>query len=572
MNSQTKFNRRLGKILTQFNLVKEDVLSEALEKVTKDRSLCEILIEENVVEEGAILSALSRETSFPPIDVTKLSADDQLMEVIPENLARYYGVIPVGKVGRTLTLAVSDPFDIVKFDDISMVTSCTIKPVLSTDYRIRQAIPEIYNAAGKRIEELLDGMGGDPELELREGGRADDDLEDLNLESGDSPVIKVVNHIIYHGIREKASDIHIEPFERSVKIRYRMDGILKESVAPPAKMHNSIVSRIKIMCGLDIAERRVPQDGKFQLRVEGRQIDFRVSTLPTVHGEKVVMRILDASNLALNLDTLGFEERCLKDIRDAISLPYGMLLVTGPTGSGKSTTLYSCVSEVMRPDDNITTVEDPVEYQLEGVNQVPVNNKRGLTFAAALRSILRQDPDTVMIGEIRDLETVEIAIKAALTGHLVFSTLHTNDAPSTVTRMIDMGVDPFLVASATQCIAAQRLARRLCNECKRPVETEIPPERLLSLGYKEDELEGLVLHEAVGCNRCTNGYKGRFALLETLAMTDEIRRCVISGGSGLEIRDVALSQGMITLRRSALLNVGRGKTSIEEVLRVTRDD
>ena len=283
------------------------------------------------------------------------------------------------------------------------------------------------------------------------------------------------------------------------------------------------------------------------------------------------MRILDASNLALNLDTLGFEERCLKDIRDAISVPYGMLLVTGPTGSGKSTTLYSCVSEVMRPDDNITTVEDPVEYQLEGVNQVPVNNKRGLTFAAALRSILRQDPDTVMIGEIRDLETVEIAIKAALTGHLVFSTLHTNDAPSTVTRMIDMGVDPFLVASATQCIAAQRLARRLCNECKRPLETQPQAEHLLGLGFTEDEIKDLTLHEAVGCNRCSNGYKGRFALLETLPMTEDLRRCVISGGSALEIRDVALSQGMVTLRRAALMNVMRGKTSIEEVLRITRD-
>ena len=571
MSSQTKFNRRLGKILTQFNLVKDEVLTDAMEKVTKDRSLTEILIEEGSVEEGAILSALSRETSFPPIDVQKLVASEHLMEVIPENLARYYGVIPVGKVGRTLTLAVSDPFDIVKFDDISMVTSCTIKPVLSTDYRIRQAIPEIYNAAGKKIEELLDGMGTDPELELNENDAFDDDLEDLNLEGGDSPVVKVVNHIIYQGIREKASDIHIEPFERTVKVRYRMDGVLRESVAPPPKMHNSIVSRIKIMCGLDIAERRVPQDGKFQLRVEGRQVDFRVSTLPTVHGEKVVMRILDASNLALNLDTLGFEERCLKDIRDAISVPYGMLLVTGPTGSGKSTTLYSCVSEVMRPDDNITTVEDPVEYQLEGVNQVPVNNKRGLTFAAALRSILRQDPDTVMIGEIRDLETVEIAIKAALTGHLVFSTLHTNDAPSTVTRMIDMGVDPFLVASATQCIAAQRLARRLCNECKRPLETQPQPEHLIELGFTEEEIKDLTLHEAVGCNRCSNGYKGRFALLETLPMTEDLRRCVISGGSALEIRDVALSQGMVTLRRAALMNVMRGKTSIEEVLRITRD-
>ncbi len=572
MSIQTKFNRRLGKILIQFNLVKEDALNDAMEKVTKDRSLCEVLIEDGAVPEGAILSALSRETSFPPIDVTKLETDESLLEVIPENLARYYGVIPVGKVGRTLTLAVSDPFDIVKFDDISMVTSCTIKPVLSTDYRIRQAIPGIYNATGKKIEEIIGGIQSDPELEIRESGTAEDEMDDLDLEVGDSPVIKVVNHIIYNGIRDKASDIHIEPYEKTVKVRYRLDGVLKESVAPPAKMHNSIISRIKIMCGLDIAERRIPQDGKFQLRVEGRQVDFRVSTLPTVHGEKVVMRILDATNLALSLDSLGFEEKCLSDLRTAISVPYGMTLVTGPTGSGKSTTLYSCINEVMSPNENITTVEDPVEYQLEGVIQVPVNNKRGLTFAKALRSILRQDPDTVMIGEIRDLETVEIAIKAALTGHLVFSTLHTNDAPSTVTRMIDMGVDPFLVASATQCIAAQRLVRRICTECKRHVEEEVQPEHLLELGFKKNEIKDLELFEAVGCGRCTNGYKGRFAILETLPITEELRRCIIGGGSALEIRDVALSEGMISLRRSALLSAMHGKTSIEEVLRVTKED
>ncbi|MGA1202338.1 MAG: GspE/PulE family protein [Planctomycetota bacterium] len=571
MSTTSKFNRRLGKILTQFDLVSEEALGDAMEKVTPQRSLTEVLVEGGTVEEGDILSALARETSFPPIDITKLVADEPLGEYLPEHLAKYYSVVPVAKVGRTLTLAVYDPFDIVKFDDIAMVTSCNVKPVLSTDYRIREAIPEVYNATGRRMEELLDGMGTDPELEISESGVADEELDDLSLEGGDTPVVKIVNHIIYQGIRDRASDIHIEPFDRSVRVRYRMDGVLRESVSPPTKLHSSIVSRIKIMCGLDIAERRVPQDGKFQLRVDGRQVDFRVSTLPTVHGEKVVLRILDASNLALNLDTLGFEEKCLSDIRSAINVPYGMLLVTGPTGSGKSTTLYSCVTEVMRPDDNIVTVEDPVEYQLDGVIQVPVNNKRGMTFAAALRSILRQDPDTVMIGEIRDLETVEIAIKAALTGHLVFSTLHTNDAPSTVTRMIDMGVDPFLVASATQCIAAQRLARRLCNECKRPVEGAATPEHLLELGFLESELEGLELFEAVGCGRCSNGFKGRFAILETLAMTEELRRCVISGGDALEIRDVALSQGMITLRRAALMNAMRGKTSIDEVLRVTRD-
>jgi len=325
------------------------------------------------------------------------------------------------------------------------------------------------------------------------------------------------------------------------------------------------------MAGLDIAERRIPQDGKFQLRIEGRQVDFRVSTLPTVHGEKVVLRILDSSNLALNLESLGFEEKALEDIRAAISSSYGMLLVTGPTGSGKSTSLYSCVNEVLSPAENITTVEDPVEYQLDGVVQVPVNAKRGLTFTRALRSILRQDPDTVMIGEIRDLETAEIAVKAALTGHRVFSTLHTNDAPSTVTRMVDMGIDPFLVSSATQCIAAQRLCRRLCEDCKQDA-GELPQERLVALGFTEEEASQAKLFEPGGCARCQGGYRGRFALLETMPMDEAVRRVVVSGGSALEIRDTALESGMLTLRRVGILNVLRGKTSLEEVLRVTQGD
>ncbi|MFQ5653628.1 MAG: GspE/PulE family protein, partial [Planctomycetota bacterium] len=435
-----------------------------------------------------------------------------------------------------------------------------------------QKISEIYDRGGKRMQELLDDIG-DPELELQES-RADreDSLEDLVVEGKEAPAVKLVNHIVYQGIRDKASDIHIEPMERNVRIRYRLDGVLKEAMKPPIRMHNSLVSRIKVMCGLDIAERRIPQDGKFQLRVEGRQIDFRVSTLPTIHGEKVVMRILDSSNLALSLEGLGFEEKALQDIRNAISLPYGMMLVTGPTGSGKSTTLYSSIREVMSVQENIVTVEDPIEYQINGVSQVPVNNKRGLSFAAALRSILRQDPDTIMIGEIRDLETAEIAIKAALTGHLVFSTLHTNDAPSTVTRLVDMGVDPFLVSSATQCIAAQRLARRLCSHCKKQMKKPPPKKRLLALGFVEEDLQELELYTPGGCNRCANGYRGRFALLETMPLNEEIRRLIVSGASAPEIKSAALKTGMVTLRRCGLMNVARGKTSLEEILRVTLSD
>jgi type IV pilus assembly protein PilB len=354
-------------------------------------------------------------------------------------------------------------------------------------------------------------------------------------------------------------------------VRFRNDGIMRETYSPPRRMLNSLVSRVKIMSNLDIAEKRRPQDGKFQIKIEGRQIDFRVSILPLVHGEKVVMRILDAGNLALSLEVLGFEPQALQHFRDAVTSPYGMLLVTGPTGSGKSTTLYSAVKEVLTDSDNFVTVEDPVEYQLKGVNQVQVNPKAGLTFSGALRSILRQDPDVVMIGEIRDSETIEIAVKAALTGHLVLSTLHTNDAPSTITRMVDMGVDPFMVASSTLLVSAQRLCRRLCPHCKE--EVKAPAGRLLDIGFTEEEVaEDPSVWVAKGCTRCSNGYSGRFAILETLPMTDPIKRIIIEGGSALDIKIRALADGMISLRRCAILNAMRGNTSIEEVLRVTLSD
>ena len=378
--------------------------------------------------------------------------------------------------------------------------------------------------------------------------------------------------MVYQAIKEKVSDIHIEPFEKHVRVRYRQDGVCHEAFKPPKALLNSIVSRIKIMCGLDIAERRKPQDGKFQIKMEGRQVDFRVSILPTVHGEKVVLRILDGGNLALSLDSLGFETAALKDFQEAIASSYGMILVTGPTGSGKSTTLYSAVKEILDDKLNFVTVEDPVEYQLYGVNQVHVNEKRGLTFAAALRSILRQDPDIVMIGEIRDTETINIAIKAALTGHLVLSTLHTNDAPSTITRMIDMGVDPFMVSSATLLVSAQRLARRLCKYCKIPA-GELPAERLRNIGVMEAQIEGAEVFKPGGCPRCKNGYAGRFALLETMPMSEGIRRMIIEGKSALALKNEAITNhGMITLRQCAIRNALRGVTSIEEVLRVTMPD
>jgi type IV pilus assembly protein PilB len=472
-------------------------------------------------------------------------------------------------LGKTLTLAVADPFDVLMLDNVKIVTGCEIIPVVSTDISVRKAIDQSYKNDQKTMDDLFQGedMSQTQLIEEKE------DLEATNLDelkSETSPVVKMVNVLIMQAIDRKASDIHIEPFEKKLRVRYRVDGACAEVASPPKRLHPAITSRIKIMAGMDIAERRKPQDGKFQMKVKGRKVDFRVSILPMVHGEKTCIRILDSSGLALSLDDLGFETQALEDFRWAVNQAYGMVLVTGPTGSGKSTTLYSAVREVLRVEDNITTVEDPVEYELEGVNQVPISDKRGLSFAAALRSILRQDPDTIMIGEIRDTETAEIAVKAALTGHLVFSTLHTNDAPGTVTRMIDMGIEPFNVASSVRLVSAQRLLRSLCKECKVPAQ---PSEaHLARLGMTEEEIAKSEFKQAKGCPRCSSGYKGRFAILETMRLTDDITRIVIDGGSALDIRNKALELGMITLRRCALLNAMRGRTSIDEVMLMTLDE
>ncbi|MEC9476461.1 MAG: ATPase, T2SS/T4P/T4SS family [Planctomycetota bacterium] len=566
----TRFNRRLGKVLSRHRLVEDEQIGDALERAGVQGSLTRVLVESGSIDECQLLGVLAIETGVAPIDLDRLQIDENPCEELKEKIARSCRVLPVVKSAGVLTVAIADPHDIVLLDEIRNVTRCQVQPVLACDFRIEEAIDRVYGDGRKEIEEVLDDYG-DLELELRDTTEEEDDIQELSFQGNESPVVKIVNHVIYQALRDRASDIHFEPQERALRIRYRCDGVLREVQQPPAKLRASIISRLKIMAGLDIAERRIPQDGKFQLRIEGRQVDFRVSTLPTVHGEKIVLRILDSGSLALSLETLGFEEKALNDIRDAISRSYGMLLVTGPTGSGKSTSLYSCVNEVLSEEQNITTVEDPVEYQIDGVVQVPVNAKRGLTFARALRSILRQDPDTVMIGEIRDLETAEIAIKASLTGHRVFSTLHTNDAPSTVTRLVDMGIDPFLVSSAIQCIAAQRLCRRLCEDCKCAVGS-LPPRRLEALGFLPEEAEKATLWEATGCSRCQGGYRGRFALLETMKMDDEIRRAVVEGASALEIRDIALENGMVTLRRAGVLNALRGKTSLEEVLRVTQGD
>ncbi len=566
-----RFDRKLQSIVAKRQLVPQAQLEATFRQAEEEqKSLCEMLLERNLVEERVLVGCIAEEMNIPPVDLDRVRPTEEALDTLPQDSARYYGVLPLSRVGSVLTVALANPFDVLKLDDVELVTKCDIRPVVSTDVAISRAIERHYNPSEEAMSELFGNLD-EPEMELTKEVEEDADLSQLTRSAEQAPVVRLVNLIIYQAIRDGASDIHIEPFEKQLRVRYRVDGLLQETTSPPKRLQNAVVSRIKIMSELDIAEKHKPQDGKFQLKVAGRPIDFRVSSLPTLHGEKVVLRILDSSKLAMSLDNLGFEQKALDDFRRAIQAPYGMILVTGPTGSGKSTTLYSAIKEIMRPEDNIVTIEDPVEYQLDGINQVQVNPLRGVTFAGALRSILRQDPDKILVGEIRDGETADIAIKAALTGHLVLSTLHTNDAPSTITRMTDMGVDAFLVASSVNVVSAQRLCRRLCGECKERV--KVPPARMLEMGFGEEELEGATIHKPVGCLRCNQvGYRGRFALLETVPVTTEVKKAIIQGKSAVDIKQLALEQGMISLRRCGLLNAMRGNTSLEEVHNVTMAD
>jgi type IV pilus assembly protein PilB len=568
------FHRKLRQILLKGGAVEEGALDASIIQAEQEsRPLTELLIKQGLAKPKELLGLIAREIGLTPLDLTHVTADPDVAEFFSEELAKKYVVCPLSKIGPCLTVAMPDPFDVVKVDQLKLETKSEIRPVVALEEAVREAITRTYGPGSNRMEELLEGMSeGDVEVKAQLADADAANAHDISDSAEGSPAVKLVNMMVFQAIREKASDIHIEPFEKELRVRFRQDGMLKEVLMPPKNMAHAILSRIKIMAGLDIAERRKPQDGKFQVKVEGRQIDFRVSTLPVVHGEKAVMRILDQSNLALQLDTLGFEPKCLEDYAKAIKAPYGMILITGPTGSGKSTTLYSAINAIHHPHVNIVTVEDPVEYQIYGVNQVPVNNKREMTFAAGLRAILRQDPNIILIGEIRDKETIEIATNAALTGHLVLSTLHTNDAASTITRMMDMGLDAFMVSSSVLLICAQRLCRRLCEQCKQPV--QIPDERLVTLGYKLEDMTGVQFFAPTtdGCGRCARGYKGRFALLETMPFTESIKRMVVSGKPIQEIKKQAIAEGMITLRNCALLNAMRGKTSLEEVARVTLAD
>jgi type IV pilus assembly protein PilB len=567
----TQFAKKLKGILEKAGKC-DSATGDALlaESAAEQRPFTEVLVKKGIATEPELIALIAKAANVPPIDLTKLVINKEVLEAVPQDVAKDYCIFPIDRIGSIITVAVANPFDVLKLDDIRIITGCQLRPVVSTAEEIEKILPRAYQRDMESVNTMIDSFD-DNDFELKEVEGDEDSMDMAAISDEASPVVKLVNKMIVDACNQGASDVHIEPFEKKVIVRYRKDGCLSEVMTLPKRMQNNVTSRLKIMARMDIAEKRKPQDGKFQMKLGPKAIDFRVSVLPVVWGEKTVFRILDSSNLALDIKSLGFEEKSMEDYLWACAQPYGMILVTGPTGSGKSTTLYSAVRHISAPDINLVTVEDPVEYSMEGVNQVPVNPKAGLTFAAALRSILRQDPDVILLGEIRDQETLEIAVKAALTGHLVLSTLHTNDAPSTITRMVDMGMDSFMVASSTLLICAQRLGRKLCANCKKKLDYK--PEVLQRVGFTEQDLaQPMELFGPVGCPRCNSGYRGRFAILETMRMTETVKRMVVERAHIQDIKNHALQEGMLTLRRCGLMNAMRGKTSIEEVESCTMAD
>jgi len=562
---------RLGELLVSKGLINAKQLEDALqEQKISGNKLGSSLVKLSLISEKNLVSFLSRHYGVPAIDLSEAQIDPEVIKMIPPDVVFKYQVIPIKRIGSTLRVAMNDPSNILAIDDIKFLTSCHVEVFVSTESAIKAAIDKFYDSS-ESLADIMGSMDDAEKMELLE--ESDEvDIRELQQASEDAPVIKLVNLILNEAIKRKASDIHLEPYEKVFRVRFRTDGVLQEFMKPPMKLKNAIISRAKIMAKLDIAERRLPQDGRIKMKFgKDKEMDFRVSVLPTLYGEKVVMRLLDKSNLQLDMTKLGFEEKPLKEFKEAIHKPFGMVLVTGPTGSGKTTTLYSALAELNQITENISTAEDPVEFNLMGINQVQMHEEIGLTFASSLRSFLRQDPDIIMVGEIRDFETAEIAIKAALTGHLVLSTLHTNDAPSTINRLLNMGIEPFLVASSVNIIAAQRLARMICEYCKQPI--QVSPQMLLNLGVLPDEISGFVCYKGTGCARCSNtGYKGRIALYEIMPIREEIRELILQGASAMEIKRETMRLGMKTLRQTALTKLRDGTTTVEEVLRSTVED
>ncbi|MDQ5846374.1 MAG: type IV-A pilus assembly ATPase PilB [Acidobacteriota bacterium] len=594
---------KLGEILVRENLISPQHLREALDYQREHGGrLGYNLVKLGLVSDDMITAVLSRQYGIPSVNLDLFQIDEQVLQLIPQEVAQKYSVLPLSRVGASLTLAMVDPTNVFAMDDIKFMTGLNVEPVVVAEASIQQAIAKYYgtsreielavsvddavfeaagaknsNGGGITHADLVSLDTIDFDTDRAEDVEVVEDNEEIDLStlsriSEDAPVVRLVNVLLVDALRRGASDIHIEPYEKELRIRFRIDGVLYDVMRPPLKMRDALISRVKIMAKLDISEKRLPQDGRIKIKVKvdarSRELDFRVSTLPTLFGEKVVLRLLDKENLMLDMTKLGFEPESLVKFQRNIAKPYGMVLVTGPTGSGKTNTLYSALQSLNTVQTNIMTAEDPVEFNLMGINQVQMKEQIGLNFAAALRSFLRQDPNIILVGEIRDFETAEIAIKAALTGHLVLSTLHTNDAPSTISRLMNMGIEPFLVATSVNLIQAQRLIRRICKDCKR--EHSMPPEALMEVGFTADDAKSLKTFKGKGCATCNNtGYKGRIGLYEVMEVNDEIRELILIGASSLELRKKAIEDGMITLRESGLQKIRGGLTTLEEVVRET---
>ena len=568
-------SNRLGEVLVKSGKITPQQLQAGLTRQKeKGGRLGSNLVALGTLTEKELVEFLSQHFGVAAIDLVRVEVDDGVIKIIPADVARKYTILPVAKVGAKVTIAMIDPTNVFAMDDIKFMTGYNVEPVIASETALRSAIDKYYGSTHaielKKVMEDL-SESSDASLEVLEE-EEDLDLATLEKESEEAPVVRLCNIILTDAIKRGASDIHIEPYEKDYRVRYRIDGVLYEMMRPPLRLRDAITSRMKILAKLDIAEKRLPQDGRIRIktRIQERvkDLDYRVSILPTIFGEKVVMRLLDKDNLMLDMMKLGFEPESLRRFEHAILKPYGMVLVTGPTGSGKTNTLYSALQRINTPEVNIITAEDPVEFNLVGINQVQMKEQIGLNFAAALRSFLRQDPNIILVGEVRDFETAEVAIKAAMTGHLVLSTLHTNDAPSTINRLMNMGIEPFLVATSVHLIAAQRLVRRICSFCKEPL--EIPSAALINLGFSDRESKTMKLFKGRGCERCSNtGYKGRVGLYEVMEIGDDMRELILSGASSVELRNKALENGMISLRMSGLQKIREGMTSIEEVVRET---
>jgi type IV pilus assembly protein PilB len=565
-------SNRLGEILVKNNLINRDQLGKALEEQKLSGNqlrIGSILINQKLLTEEQLTSFLSKQYGVPSVNLTDYEIDSAVIKIIPPEVVQKYQLLPVNRAGATLIIAVSDPSNLFAIEDIKFMTGYNIEMVVASERDIKTSIDKYYDQSASLADVMSDLDVEDLEIV---GDEEQIDIGSLERATEDAPVVKMVNAILQDAIRKKASDIHIEPYEKLFRVRYRIDGVLYEVMKPPLKLKNAITSRIKIMAELDIAERRLPQDGRIKIKLGGgKDMDFRVSCLPTLFGEKIVMRLLDKSNLQTDLTKLGYEPEALAYFMHEIHKPFGMVLVTGPTGSGKTVSLYSAIAELNKVSENISTAEDPVEFNFAGINQVQMHDDIGLNFSAALRSFLRQDPDIIMIGEIRDFETAEIAIKAALTGHMVLSTLHTNDAPATINRLLNMGIEPFLVASAVNLITAQRLARRVCGECKKP--EDIPVQALIDAGVSPDEASSYVCMRGKGCPACNNtGYKGRVGFYQVMPMREEIKELILNGANTAEIKRESIRIGIKTMRQSGLTKLKEGVTSFEEVLRITVSD